>query len=275
MKIDSIQKNNIRFNGGITKTIQSEIKSCHPEKVSKELSKLSISSNFKDNKIVAWCCGKSIELLHLLNQKYGLNLPLPSGILVEDFNKLNILDIDAPAFCNHAPTLIYKDSPDVIPHNFIFINEYPTENYKGGNIFWDNLDNFSDKNFDTKLAPTDSFLYLFLHEIAHAIHNSNLIDKLGGVKYVNLINKMLSLDFLLEYQNKYGAITSKLCDYASLSPTETIACDLGYRFSQSIENKDFSLRKNPLENSPYVNKPLLKKESEYDKIIRKLFNGKF
>ena len=51
----------------------------------------------------------------------------------------------------------------------------------------------ADANFDDKISATDFFMEIFFHEFAHAIHEENLIKKLGGEKTVKAVKKLIDI----------------------------------------------------------------------------------
>ena len=172
---------------------------------------------------------------------------------------------NTPAFCNNAPAILYKDNDIIVPENVIFINNYS----------WENIDEVADLSFENSTAPTDYFLYPFLHEFAHVIHNSHLINLCGGNIYISILEKAFNPEFLDKFRKKYSPILAKLCEYSYASPLEAIGCDLGYRLSQGLDKDNITHQKNPLEKSPYVKKSFFCKENKYDKTIRKIYNGDF
>ena len=105
MKIQS-NHNSITFNAGLTSKMKSEIAHCDINKITKELAKSGISADFKNNKAVAWCSIKGIEIIKELNKKFNLNLAFPRGIYVEDFNNLLISDKMSAGFYNIEPKKI-------------------------------------------------------------------------------------------------------------------------------------------------------------------------
>ena len=91
-----------QFQAGLTKQMQAEINHCDPLKISSEFIKMGVPTDFKDNKVIAWCSLKCAEIINNINQKYKLGLTLPKGIFVEDFAELIDVAPDALATCNIA-----------------------------------------------------------------------------------------------------------------------------------------------------------------------------
>lgn len=274
MRINPISNNNLNFQAGLTSKMKYEIKSCNPEKIAKHFIQNGIPADFKNNKVLAWCSLKSYEIIQFLNQNYGLNLGLPRGIVVENFTHLRGVNPEADAFCTTTPCDIVDDKI-LIPENVVFINEYPEYDCPDGNFFWNKIDEIADLNFESKQAPTNHFLHIFLHEFSHAIHNRNLLRKIGVEQYLDLIIKVMSPDFIPSFQQKYSDILSKLCEHAKTTPYETVACDLSKRLSENLDTKTLMPTINPLINSPYVDKNSMVKENEYEQAIRRFFYGNF
>lgn len=275
MQISAIQNNKtINFQAGLTSKMKSEIRACDVNKITKSIINNNIAADFKNNKVLAWCTLKSFEIINFLNKNYGLKLGFPRGVVVEDFRILKNVNPDAEAFCTTTPMDLYGIDY-TIPENVVFINEYPRYTYKNGNFYWDKIDEISDMNYENHLAPTDSFMHVFLHEFSHAIHNTNLLETVGLKSYMDLILKVLDKDFIASFQQKYSDMFSVLCPHATTTPYEAVACDLGKRLTQDLDTKTLMPLKNPLLNSPYVINPIIIVENEYEKTLRNLFNGNF
>ena len=62
-----IHKNNynisISFKAGLTPKIMKDIQAVNPTEISQYLSNKEIVTNFQDNKIIAWCCAKVVEII--------------------------------------------------------------------------------------------------------------------------------------------------------------------------------------------------------------------
>ena len=163
-----VQNNNhyINFHAGLTKQMCREIASCDITKISHEFSKYSIPTDFKENKIVAWCCLKCLELFK------NKNLGLPKGIFVTDFKNLKTAESNDVAMTNIAPTQLFKNKDSVVPEKTIFFNSLDD--------YWNKIDSFADENFELGNSPTNYFLDIFLHEFSHVFHEENLLKKIGG-----------------------------------------------------------------------------------------------
>lgn len=102
-----IQSNSISFQAGLTKQIRSEIASSNVKQISDYISKNGIPNDFKENKLIAWCSLKCLEIIKTLNKEYNLRLGLPKGIFVEDFKLLNVSNQQSAGITNFAPCQLY------------------------------------------------------------------------------------------------------------------------------------------------------------------------
>lgn len=261
-----IQNNTtITFQSGLTKQMSQDIRQIRPELVSAKLQKYGTQTNFKNNKAFAWCALKCFNLIQTLNKQYGLNLALPKGIFVEDFSKLDIKSPDYTfGFCNLFPVKLYKNNNTIIPEKTLFFNENIGDTAE-------EIDAFGDFLADSGDQPDSYFLNPFLHEFTHAIHEGNMINKLGAEKFhakmtsINLA-KFLTKYFLIICQNSY--------QYAATSPLETVAYDLTQRISGCLNKTTISPVKNPVKHSPYSDSifPMITK---FDRILKRFWNGNF
>lgn len=268
-------KNNFSINhkAGMTKKIQTEINSCDITRISHEFSRNKINTDFKNNKIIAWCSFKSLEIIIELNKRFQLNLPLPKAIFVENFDKLRLqIDPNAIGLCNVAPTLLFKDSNLIIPEKTIVFNS--------DDSYWNNLDDESNRAKANGISPTDFFLSTFLHEFSHVIHINNLLKIYDGKKILELLYNIP--DNMENFKDKYWYILGKnCCTYAGSNPMEAIACDLEKRISNCIDKNTLHPINNFIENSPYRKLSIKEKifrpftETKYDKAIRNFWNGNF
>lgn len=65
--------------------MQSEIHAADVRKISQEFAKNGIQTDFKGNKVVAWCSLMCYQIIKGLNTNYGLKLGLPNGIFLDMF----------------------------------------------------------------------------------------------------------------------------------------------------------------------------------------------
>lgn len=276
-----IQSNSISFQAGLTKQIKNEIVSSDVKRISDYISKNGIPNDFKGNKLIAWCSLKCLEIIKTLNKEYNLRLGLPKGIFVEDFKLLNVSNQYSAGVTNFAPSQLYFKKRTVIPEKTIFFNEFKGFNYSGGNEYWDRIDLTADANFDDKISATDFFMEIFFHEFAHAIHEENLIKKLGGEKTVKAIKKSLRSDYTQHFRAKNETLLNTICEYASSNPFEAVACDLSKRFIENVNKNKLTIDQNFISRSPYRKHnffllPFTKTETNpLSDLLRKCWNGKF
>lgn len=285
----SPQKQNVVFGAGLTPKMIREIQQADVLEISARLAKKGIPNDFKDNKVVAWCCDKTVEILEQLNKKNGQKFVLPRGIYVEDFEKLNIEDKNAIGFCNLAPTKLVKNSDEIIPSRVIYFDTLiqkrtssPSE--KKWLYDWNNIDSISDYRYATKQAGTDSFLDIFLHESTHNIHIDKLLQIFKGKTVFERILSAKDGKQIAKYQKKYGVKISRICDYALTNPLEAIACDMTRIIADSLDKETLIPTKNPFIGTPYeklsfwqrVNIPdYSDEERPLNEILRRFWNGKF
>lgn len=276
-----IQSNSISFQAGLTKQIKNEIVSSDVKRISDYISKNGIPNDFKGNKLIAWCSLKCLEIIKTLNKEYNLRLGLPKGIFVEDFKSLNISNQQSAGVTNFAPCQLHLKNKTIFPEKTIFFNEFKGFNYSGGNEYWDRIDLTADANYDDKISATDFFMEIFFHEFAHAIHEENLIKKLGGEKTVSTIYKLLNPKNTSRFQNKNRDLLDSICKYASSNPFEAVACDLSKRFIENVNKNKLTIEQNFISKSPYRKHhffllPFTDTETNpLSHLLRKCWNGKF
>lgn len=261
------------FNGGLTKQMQSEIKHCDVKKITSELAKMGVESDFKNNKTIAWCSYKCAEIFK------KLNLSLPNGIYVEDFRTIDVKEPTAVGFNNILPTKLYFDSDKITQEKTLFFNSYSEfDQVLEGKTYWSEIDLISDYEHCSNISPTDHFMYHFTHEFVHSAHEDLILRLRGVKKAVEYFLTNFDTKYIEEFQRKYGNILNEICSYASVNPNESIACDLGRRIA---DNLDDSLDVQPklLEKSPYKELTIKEKlfglsnKKDLDSILRKIWFG--
>lgn len=275
--INNFSSNKTTFRAGLTKQIKSEISSCDVRKISHELRNVNIESDFKGNKVVAWCAFRCTKLITEINNRYGLNLALPKGIFVEDFSKLNVNNQDALGFMNFAPTFLYSDKKIITPEKTIFFNEFKDMNYKGGNKIWEQVDEIADMNFENKGATTDFFLETFLHEFAHVMHEGNMQTKIhNGADLVKIIISMIKSQNQI-FQKLQPEISEKICQYAITNQLEMTACDLTKRVLDNTSRETLQPNGNFTQNSPYKIRNIFSKifssTDNLEDLLKNTWNG--
>lgn len=283
------QKQNIVFGAGLTSQMVREIQQTDVLEISKKLATKGIPTDFKKNKVIAWCCDKTVEILEQLNIRTGQKIALPRGIYVEDFEKLNIEDKNAIGFCNLAPTKLIKNSDEIIPSRVIYFDTLVQKKASSPSGMqwlndWNNIDSISDYRYATKQAGTDSFLDIFLHESSHNIHLDKLLQRYNGETVLEKILSAKDEKQIAAYQKKYGVTISQICDYALTNPLEAVACDMAKIITDSLEGTTLIPTKNPFIGTPYENLSFWQRinlpeptneEERLKEILRNFWNGKF
>lgn len=266
MNINSYTQQKLSFSGGLTQGIKREIHSVNPYKVEQIMANNNINADFENNKIIAWCCAKALEIIKKLNLRLGL----PANIFVKDLNTLNCQDLSIYAFTNFLPCRITKNSDEITPAVSIIFNK---------DFNWEYLDEASDYEFyDAHNTATDFFLEPFLHEFGHIAHERHLIDKFGTVRTVQSLVNLTEETTVDKYQTRFSIKEKDLCGCAKASPLELIACDLSKRIINCIDRNRMALDKNSFISSPYQRffdiVSLFRKYSLQDLLINNFYNGK-
>lgn len=271
-----IQNSNINFQAGLTKNMRQEIEHTDTKKVSDYFFKNNIETDFKNNKTLAWASLKVFDIIKKLNTQFNLNLGIPKQILVEDFNILRLPQKHAFGIMNFAPTKLYTNKDIIIPEKTVVFNEFKDYNHSSGNKIWDKIDEIGDFGYEHKISSTDFFLETIFHEFAHAIHEENLINTLGGNKLTDLLEKTFDPNFISRFQKKYKNHFNNICKYANSNWLETIACDLSKRTMTNINKDNLTPTFDFIKNSPYrkINFLQALKTERQDKELHKFWNGK-
>lgn len=274
---------NISFKAGLTPKMMQEIQNADVLEISKKLEQKGIPNDFKGNKVIAWCCDKTVEIFEHI--KKGL----PQGIFVDDFTKLNVESQTMYGFCNLRPTELYKNSNEIVPSRTIFFNTFDTirnkmPSYKQCLYDWSNINNIADEHYNTKHSATNHFLDLFIHEFSHVSHEGNLLDKINPNKLAEILEKIHENEQLVKYRTKYGSDMKQICTYAANTPLDAIACDMSKIITGSLENNVLLPTNNPFINTPYDKQNFLdkinilnhfKNKKSLNDILRNFWNGKF
>lgn len=280
MKVEFSEQNNnqikkipqmINFGAGLTPKMMQEINKTDVIAISNKLAQKGIPNDFKSNKVLAWCCDKTIDVFEQLNQRFRLNLALPQGIYVEDFRKLNVEDSQMYGFCNLAPFELRKGFSEDVPSRVLFFNSLQK---------WEDIDSISDRRYREKLASTDFFLDIPFHEFVHSAQEDRLLDLYDGKMLLEKLQSLKDPKQIAIYQKKYGAKMSRISNYALNNPLDAIACDLSRRISNSISRTTLTPTKNPFKGLPYQdNLSLLQqlrlKQNSLNQILRSFWNGVF
>lgn len=285
------QTQNIAFGAGLTAKFAEEIKNADIAEISTRLAKNGIPTDFKGNKIVAWCCEKAVNIFQQLNENFGTHLTLPKGIYVEDFANLNIGSITRADFCNLTPTQLIKGSNEIVPSRTVFFNTFETANNQATPetkwlYNWNQVNKIADFNHAIRQSGTDFFLDTFLHELSHVSHEDRLLSRFNGQVVTQKIELARDARKIAEYQKKYGSKISQICDYALTDPLEAVACDMSRTIVRSLDKETLMPTKNPFVNSPYeklyfwqpkrIKIPIYSDQDRpLQEILRNFWNGKF
>lgn len=254
----------IPFEAGLNNNIKEEIQKVDIANISKKLFKKNIFTDFKRNKIIAWCSEKVTSIFEDLNENYDLNLILPKGIYVEDFAKLNVGSQTMSGFSNLQPTILRKNSKEIIPSRVVFFNTFETlcskiTNEKKFYYNWTNINEIADNRFIKNYSGTNHFLDVFIHEFLHVAHENRLIKKFGLNDFAEKLDKLFDEKQLLLYRKKYGPIVDKICIYARNNPLDAVACDMSRLITKSLDKDTLLPISNPFLNTPYEEKLSLEK----------------
>lgn len=264
------QTKNIAFEAGLTPKILREIQQSDVLEISKMLEEKGIPNDFQGNKMIAWCCAKTVEIFEQFNDKFGTNLSLPRGIFAVDFKYLSTETPHAYGLCNLTRTTLIKGSNEIIPSRIVFFN---TEHN------WDNINTIADQRYARKIAGTDFFLYSMFHENAHVTHEDNLLRKFDGETVAKKIISATKPWKKFIYKTKYGGRISQICSYATQDPLESIACDMPIKLIDSIDKETLKPIKNPFIGTSYEEGVKVQKYSDKERptneILRNFWNGKF
>lgn len=266
-------KQNISFKAGLTPKMFQEIQHSDVLEISDRLIRKGIPNDFKDNKAIAWISDKTVDVIDQLNKRFGLKFALPKGIYAENFRNLNVDDPYAIGTCNLLPTHLKKGSDEVVPSRIVLFNTVHD---------WNDIDSISDANYAANHISSDFFLYYPLHEFSHAAHEDRLLNKLGRKKLAQILESLRDQNTIEEYRKIYGDRVIQICDYATNTPLDAVACDIPRELVKSLDRETLMLTKNPFIGTPYEKKYFWQNTPKYsekdrtlNEILRFFWNGKF
>lgn len=288
-----IKANDINFNAGLTPKMMQEIQNTDVLSISEKLAKKDIASDFKNNKVIAWCCDKTVNIFENLNENFETNLALPRGIYVDDFKNLNYKNKRAYGLCNFFPTKLIKNSDEFTQEETIFFNTFETTQNKlfkvrNWKYDWNNINKLADYRYSFNDIPTDHFLFTPLHEFIHVAHEDRIFNKLidennGNIKVAGniLLEKFesaLNTKQIKTFQNKYRNELSNISIQEKVSPLEMVACDIPKLIAKTLDGETLLPIKNPFINSPYEED--LKKNdtilsTKLNQILKNIWDGDF
>lgn len=296
LKVNSFSKNTSKqrtqvptFGAGLTSKMMQEIQYADVLEISNRLTKKGIPSDFKDNKVLAWCCDKTVGIIEQLNKKYNLKLGLPKAIYVEDFYQIDPEIGYSPGFCNPLPGKVFKNSDRKEKPLCLFFNNFKTakSTVPPKDVWlldWDNINDIIDAQFKSKQTSSDFFLYPVLHEFSHVIHQSNFMKRLNKKELIARTSDAVSPGMLEVFSDKYGYKMSQICDYASTSPVEAVACDIPRLIIGALDKETLTPVENPFLGSSYekigflksLNMPVsIDSDRPLKDILRNFWNGNF
>ena len=263
---------NTNFQGGLSKSILSDINSTDCIKIQNSLLKQQyINANFSNNKVIAWSVKKVVDLLEELRKKYKIPIFYPANIVVDDLKTYENIDNGVIyGFTNFFPCRFKKNSKEIVPGMSIIFNK---------NFPWKKIDEISDYDYSMKNTMTNHFLESFFHEFSHIMHEGNLLQKYPIEKVVSKLQECTDNTVINNFKKvNSDLIINKLCKYATENPLDLLACDLSGRFINNLDSSLTMFEKNPFKNSPYNNTfnfvKLFKQKSALDLLINKIYNGK-
>lgn len=286
------QQQKVSFGAGLTREIAREIRNADVLAISDRLAKKGIPTDFKGNKVIAWCSEKTVEIFQQLNERFGLKLALPKGIYVEDFADLNVTSPTMTSFCNLQPSKkLRKNSNERIEEGVVFFNTFETIHKQASPLEkwrydWKHINRRANVDYENNSTSTNLFLFPFFHEFTHSAHINRLLKKIQGEVLAGKVEKVYSQEGFQEYLTKYGGKIAQICKYALENPFEAIACDAPRIIVNSLNPKTLEPTKHPFINTPYENlhfwQPKRIRIPEYSdqdrpltEILRNFWNGKF
>jgi len=278
----SSKKSKMSFGYGLSPEISKEIKHCNIDRITKELAKRGIETDFTNNKVVAWCSNQAVKIFEHLNEKYGLNLSLPKGIFVEDFVKLKISEDYGK--CNWYPAYLPPESDRVFPERTIIFNSFESklktvpESAKW-KYQWENIDNFTEELYKNGISSSAHFLWGFLHEITHVANNAHVFELFKELSPQEILLKLRSLtseEYSNEFKIKHGGLLSVVSKRAMDGPFEAFAEDKSVKIANSLDSITLLPKYNPFKSDPCFSPSVLarlKGLKRKEKVIKKAYEG--
>lgn len=269
-------KKKLSFGYGWTLKVSEGVKCCDIEQITDQMEKRGIETDFAGNKVIAWCSQQAISIFNHLNKEYGLKLDLPKSIFVEDFSKLKLDGHNDYGICNWYPSYLKEHSEKIYPEKTVFFNSFGRflKNIHENQIWkynWQNIDQITEELYKNKIASSNHFLYIFIHELCHSAHNGHLFQKFSPDAFLDKIRQFKEQGFSAKFKEKYGNMLSSICDYAALNPLEAIATDMSVRILRTLDLETLKPRKNPFRFAPYPQKTFVLNNK--NKILSKSWKG--
>lgn len=259
-------KSGMNFGAGWNKKIAAEIQHCDVVQIAKRFAERGIETDFKGNKVVAWCCEKTADIFQQLNEHHKIKLALPKGIFVEDFSKIEAANNGMFSFCNWFQDSLVTGNLRVFPERTLFFNS---------NLPWENIDNITEEQHEVGFWAHNHFLTNFFHEFAHAAHDGYLLERFNPEKLRTKLEGITSGEYIEKYQRRFQKLVGGISTRALASPLETVAEDIAGRISGALNPLNPVLISNPFSESPYAGRslmPLFKPKTEKDNLLKRAWN---
>lgn len=270
-----LQNSKINFGAGWSAQIEKEIEKCNIAQIIDTFEKQGITTDFKDNKVVAWCSLKTLEIFNELNEKYKLKLDLPKAIYVEDFAKLKEQDPQEYGICNWYPAYLKKDSDQVYSERTVLFNSFESSPNRWEHN-WKNIDLITEDLHKSKILSTPHFLNIFVHEFGHSTHNGFLLNKIPAKDFLAKLRCISSLESANDFKNTDGKYFSNISEKAKQYPLETISDDIAMKITNSLPKDSFKISYNPFKTSSYPKQSLFEmilSLKRKNKILSEIWNG--
>lgn len=247
------------FGAGWSTQIEKQIRECNVYDVKTAFKQQKINTDFKDNKVIAWCSLQTLKIFNELNKKYKLNLGLPKAILVEDFSKLKEQDPQEYGICNFYPAYLKENSNNIYPERTILFNSFESNRRISNNseFNWENIDSITKKLYELGRASSKHFLNIFVHEFGHASHNEQFIRKFSSEQLLTKLKKMKEPLYLTEFKKTFSHDLEVISKKATESPLEAIADDISQKITTVLDFRTLSLTVNPFKTSSYPKQTIL------------------
>jgi hypothetical protein len=251
------KKSKVSFGAGWSAQIEKEIEKSNVPHITDTFKKQGIDADFKDNKVVAWCSLKTLEIFNELNKKYKLNLGLPKAVYVEDFTKLKEQNPLEYGICNWYPAYLKDGSEKVYPERTVVFNSFEAV-LKNSSVAkeynWNNIDPITEDLYKKGRGSSSHFLSVFLHEFCHSSHNGNFIKKYTPENMLEKLYQMTNIVYLNKFQEKFTEDLFSISIKATENPLEAMADDMTQKITSVLDYSKLSLKKNPFKNSFYDSK---------------------
>lgn len=268
-------KSRVNFGAGWSAKIEREIINCKIPDIADTFEKQGIETDFKDNKVIAWCSLKTLEIFNELNQKYKLNLKLPKAVYVEDFSKLHEQNPEEYGICNWYPGYLKKDSDKIYPERTVIFNSFNDDKYEHN---WANIDSIAENLYQNRIMSTPHFLSTPIHEFSHAVQNGYLFDRFNEEDFLKRVRTLINPQNCNLFKQKYGGFLTSISTKAEQKPLEAVADDMTQKISKALSFDTLHFGYNPFIFSSYPKNSIVGKLLSFkksDNILSRIWNGEF